>query len=92
MQKQFSEKTQYTSFYFLFILKIYFLFTVVLILCYCTWGLSSYGKRGLFSSCGVQLPVAVAFFLWNTGPRACGLRSCYSQTVAHRLSSCGTQA
>ena len=38
------------------------------------------------------LLAVVALLLQSTGSRACGLSSCGSQALEHKLSSCGTQA
>ena len=43
----------------------------------------------LVAMCGLLITGASP--LWNTDPRACGLSSCSSQVLEHRLSSCGTQ-
>ena len=56
--------------------------------------------RGLFPSCGAQASHCGGFFCCGAralGMRAsvvvaCGLSSCGSWDLEHRLSSCGTQA
>lgn len=61
---------------------------------------SSCGKQGLLSRGGVWLLIAVASLVADhrfEGPRAsadaaCGLSSCSSRTLEHRLTSCDTQA
>ena len=48
----------------------------VLGLCCCTWAFSGCGERRLLSSCGAQLPAAVASLAAEHSSRACGLSSC----------------
>ena len=69
--------------------KFISLFLAVLDLCCCTGFFSSYSKRGLLSSCGVR---ASGGGFSCGGARALGhmgFSSCGSQTLEHRLSSCG---
>ena len=57
----------------------------------------SCGERGLLSSCGVQgFSLRWRLLVWSMRSRArglpCGLRSCSSQALEHRLNSCGAWA
>ena len=69
-------------------------------LCCCSWAFSRCSDPGLLSSCGVQVSHCGGFSCCKTRAlgtlasvvAACGLSSCSSQALEHRLSSCGTQA
>ena len=84
--------------------KFIYLFLAVLGLCLglrcCSWAFSRCSDPGLLSSCGVQASHCGGFSCCKTRAlgtlasvvAACGLSSCSSQALEHRLSSCGTQA
>ena len=64
----------------------------------CAWASSSCGERGLLfvAVCGLLIEVASlgarALGAQASVVAACGLSSCGSQALEHRLSSCGTWA
>ena len=79
---------------FILLLKTFFfrfsLFLAALGLCCCAWAFSSCGERGLLFVAVRGLLIAVASLVAAHGLYACGLSSCGSQALEHRLSSCGT--
>ena len=80
-------------------LKNYFIFgsagSLLLVRLFC-----SCGKWGLLSSCGARVSHLVASLLaehrlkstWASVAVTCGLSSCGSRALEHRLNSCGTRA
>ena len=77
---------------FCFVLLFIYLFLAVLCLCCCARAFSFCGKRGLLLLAVRRLIVAVASLVAEHGLQTCGLSSCSSQALEHRLSGCGSRA
>ena len=83
----------FTILFLLFFLnKFIYLFMATLGLCCCARAFSSCCERGLLFIAVCGLLIAVDSLLVEHGLWACGLSSCGSRALEHRLTGCGTQA
>ena len=87
-QTQFCSCKVFTAFF----KNLFNLFLATLGLCCCLWAFSSCSKRGQFFVEVSGLHIAVASLVAEHGLQACGLSSCGSRALEHRLGSCGTRA
>ena len=81
------------SFFFKFLIYFYFWLCCVFWMCFCTWAFSSCGEQKLLSSCSTRASQCGGYPC--CGARALGsvgFSSCSSQSVEHRLNSCGAWA
>ena len=83
---------------FLFLLSFFinlfliYLFLAQLGLCCCAQAFSSCDEQGPLFIAVRGLLIVVASLVAEHGLQACGLSSCGSRALEHRLSSCGTRA
>ena len=61
-------------------------------LCCCAQAFCSWGEQGYSLVAFAGFLLRSLLLLQSMGSRACGLRSCGSWALEHRLSSCGTGA
>ena len=99
MQSRKDEKMDYYDFFYGIILQTFFIFLTVLGPCCCMDFFYNCRERRLFPSSKVPASRSSVFYCVEhrlqgsqaSAVVACGLNSCRSQALKHRLSSCGTK-